>query len=166
MTIRSSESLAIGALILGIVALFTFWAFPLCALSAAAAVLLGRLAESQAEHQQKGSEEERSKIVSTARTGSRLALGSFALSMTLYVSCFMFAKRSATQGRQEFERSFRALKADPQFKKQLTELKSEFQKIDEAHAAQLKEALPPTAPMPTVSNSKEVPAKAASKRTP
>ncbi len=124
---RPGDGLAVASLVLGILACLSFWIFPVCLAFAGVGFALGRVAQRRLAIQPT-----RPVARSWATAGVVLSAAGFLLSLALTVSCFVVAKRFASdEGQKEFGKAIQEMENDPEFKKQLNGLHDELEKLDE-----------------------------------
>lgn len=125
--VRPSDGLAVSSLILGILACVSFWIFPVCAVFAVASVLLGRLAQSRMRE----AAPLRPGARSWATAGIVLSFSGVLLSSALLGSCYCLVKNASQKGQEEFNKELKNLDNDPEFKRQLEELRKDVKALDE-----------------------------------
>lgn len=123
---KTSEGVAVASLVLGVLSCMTFWLFPVCAAFGAVSVFLGRLylqrlAKKQARASAKG----------WANAGIVLSLAGVVLSLATYAACVIVSQRWANEGKREYSKAIEELEKDPDFEKDVKELREELDKLDE-----------------------------------
>src|SRR5215475_12377195 len=98
MTEKSADGLAIASMVLGLVTVLTFWVFPVCAMFAAAAFVLGRVAQNRLKAQPVTNTAARG----WATAGVVLSSAGFFLSMAMFASCMFLVSKTGEAGQKEF----------------------------------------------------------------
>lgn len=122
----TSEGVAVASLVLGVLSCMTFFLFPVCAAFGAVSVFLGRLylhrlAKKQARASAKG----------WANAGIVLSIAGVVLSLATYGACVVISQRWASEGKREHSKAIEELEKDPDFEKDVKELREELDKLDE-----------------------------------
>ncbi|MCC6807619.1 MAG: DUF4190 domain-containing protein [Deltaproteobacteria bacterium] len=127
ITVRPSDGLAVASLVLGILACISFWIFPVCAIFAVVSVLLGRVAQ----RRMRQATPLRPAARSWATAGIVLSFSGVLLSSALLGSCYCLVQDAAKKGQLEFSKEIQDLEKDPEFKRQLEELRKDVKALDE-----------------------------------
>ena len=123
---RSGDGLAVASLVLGILACLFFWLIPFCGAFAVLSVFLGRVAQRRLAR------------IPGARPGARgwatagitLAMTGLLVCLTSYGACFLVARKFAADGKKEYGKAIKELERDPEFEKNVKDLRDELDKLD------------------------------------
>lgn len=128
---RSGDGLAVASLVLGILACLFFWLIPFCGAFAVLSVFLGRVAQRRL-----------ARIPGTrpgargwATAGITLAMTGLLVCLTSYGACFLVARKFAADGKKEYGKAIKELERDPEFEKNVKDLRDELDKLDNDKAA-------------------------------